>query len=114
MQKSMKRQFSRNSSKKLNVKSREMLFGCSVCANVVLDKRIQKPFIVTTNSKIKNNLFVPPPSDFAKTLKTEVDYKIGHEFWRFVPHFDKVSLNPCSRYSNKILFREHSNVNYEI
>ena len=47
----------------------------------------QEPSVVTLNSKTKNKKICPTPPDLAKTLKTEVDPKIGHEFWRFVRQF---------------------------
>ena len=73
----------------------DILFGCAVCFNgPVVNKIIQEPFIVTLNSKTKDKIFDPPLPDLWKTIKIEVDPKIGHEFWRFVSNFDEVPSNP--------------------
>ena len=66
-----------------------------MCANgVVLDKIIKEPFVVTLNSKTKNIFFCPPPPDFAKTIKPEVELKIGHIFGRLVLNFDEIPSDP--------------------
>ena len=72
----------------------EILFGCAVCANSpTVNKIIKEPFVVTLNSKIKNNKIFHLPPVFAKRLKTEDDLKIMYIFWRFVLNFDEVSRN---------------------
>lgn len=59
------------------------------CVN--LNKIVQEAFIVTINRKTQTYNFALPPPNFTKMLKTEVDPKIGHKFWRFVPNFNKIS-----------------------
>ena len=76
---------------------------------------MQEPFVVTLNRKTKNNFFVPPPPVFAKTLKTEVDLKIGHILGRFVHNFNDVPWNSWMKSGNEFFFvsQEHSKLNYE-
>ena len=92
------------------------MFGRVICMNgQVMFKIVLEPFIVTLNRKIRIIIFVPLPPVFAKMIKTEVDLKIRHIFWRFVLNFDEVLRNPWTRFVNEIFFvsQEHSKVNYD-